>query len=328
MQSLFRPQSITHATQRLDGAVLVSVPVAAWVAVALVVGAVVLGAWLAGTVTYTRNVSVPGWLAPQRGVARAVALQSGTVTALFVSEGDVVDAGAPIARISSSSAAATGSPALFPPSPIRGEAPGTSTQPSIARDVGGFDVTSPGSRDALVHAGECSRDRDAVVPIIREPPPVADASQDLDGGRYVVTAPISGRVEVLTARVGETVRGTDAVAVLAARGELVAEILVPPAVAGFVAVDQSVRLHYDALPFGRAVQRGIVTHIAGVAVVPAETAIPGISPTGPVHQVRLRLPAQRVDVGGMSVALRAGMLVTADIPSSRRTILDALFDRT
>ena len=99
MQPLFRPEVIAHATRRLDGAVLLPAPFAAWGAVAFVVAVLALGAWFAATATYTRKESAPGWLSPQGGVARAVAGRRGTVTALLVSEGDIVEAGTPLAMI-------------------------------------------------------------------------------------------------------------------------------------------------------------------------------------------------------------------------------------
>ena len=248
MQPLFRPEVIAHATRRLDGAVLLPAPLAAWGAVAFVVAVLALGAWFAATATYTRKESAPGWLSPQGGVARAVAGRRGTVTALLVSEGDIVEAGTPLAV--------------------------------IATD-----------------------------------------------GDYVVTAPIRGRVEALAARVGQSVSRSSTVAVLAANDELMAELLVSPRAAGFVAVGQELRLKYDVLPFGRhGVQQGVVTHVSRTVLAPGETANAGIPVTEPVFHVRVRLPAQRVEAGGASVPLRAGMLLTADILGHRRTLFESLFD--
>lgn len=99
MQPLFRPEAIAHATGRLDGAVLLPAPLATWATIGIVVAVLGLGAWFAATATYTRHESVRGWLSPQGGVSRAVAGQHGTVTALLVSEADIVQAGTPLARI-------------------------------------------------------------------------------------------------------------------------------------------------------------------------------------------------------------------------------------
>lgn len=107
--------------------------------------------------------------------------------------------------------------------------------------------------------------------------------------------------------------------------ELIAELLVPPRAAGVVEPGQSVPLKY-ALPIGhRGVQHGTVTHVSRTALAPDEIGDHGIPVSGPVFLVRVRLPAQRVDTGGASVRLRAGMLLTAEIAGHRRTFLESLF---
>ena len=226
---------------------LLTAPLAAWSAVGFVVGVLALGAWFAATATYTHKEPVPGWLSPQGGVARAVAERHGTVTALLVSEGNVVTAGTPLARIAT--------------------------------------------------------DRD-----------------------YAVAAPIDGRVEAFAVRVGQSVPRGGTIAVLVANDDLMAELLVPSRAAGFVAVGQILRLKYDALPSGRhGVQQGVVTHVSRTALARDETGNVGIPVTEPVFRVRVRLPAQRVEAGGASVPLRAGMLLTADILGHRRTLFESLF---
>lgn len=143
----------------------------------------------------------------------------------------------------------------------------------------------------------------------------------------VVAAPIGGRVEALTAHVGQSVAHGDTVAVIAGDGELIAEMLVPPHVAGLVAIDQTLPLEYDTLAFGhRAAQQGTVIDVSRTALAPDEIGRPGIAVAGPVFRVRVRLPDQRVHTGTESVQLRAGMLVTADIAGHRRTLFESLFE--
>ena len=99
MQPLFRAEAVAHATQRLDGAVLLPAPLVTWGAVAFVVAVLALGAWFAATASYVRTESAQGWLAPDGGVTRAVSRRDGNVLAVLVAEGDGVEAGAPLARI-------------------------------------------------------------------------------------------------------------------------------------------------------------------------------------------------------------------------------------
>ena len=218
MQPLFRPEAVAHATGRLDGAVLLPAPIAAWGAVAFAVATLALGGWFCATATYTSKESVSGRLSPQSGMAHAVAEGRGTVAELLVYEGARVEAGTPLASIDT------------PPQP--------------------------------------------------------------------------------------------------ATDELVAELLVPAHLAGFVAVGQKLRLRYDALPFGRSgIQQGVVTGVSATALGMDEVDATAIPVAGPVFPVRVRLDAQRIDVDGVAVPLRAGMLLTTDIVGYRRTLFESLFGR-
>ena len=273
MQPLFRPEAVAHATGRLDGAVLLPAPVAAWGAVAFAVAALAIGGWFGATATYTSKESVPGRLSPYGGTARAVVVDDGTVVDLLVAEGESVEAGAPLARI--------GTPRRL-------------ADPDITATVRGTAATLASN--------------------------VATARKD------VVAAPIGGRVDMLAVRIGQYVRGGDTVAVLVADDELVAELLVPAHLAGFVAVGQILRLNYDALPFGsRGSQQGVVTRVSRTAFSPAEAEATGIPVAGPVFPVRVRLAEQRIDVEGAPVSLRAGMLLTADIVGPPQTLFESLF---
>ena len=267
MQSLFRPEAIAHATGRLDGAVLLPAPRAAWGVIATLAAALGIAAWIAATATYSRPQSVSGWLTPPDDVARVVAPGPGTVVALLVAEGDQVAAGA-----------------------------------SLARVAGTDRLGTAASRSGI---------------------------EDLSGTVQVVAAPIGGRIEALTARVGQSVSHGDTVAVIAADGELMAELLVSPRIAGLVATGQTLPLEYDSLPFGRrAVQEGTVIDVSRTPLAPEEIGRHRTAVGGPVFRVRVRLPDQRVLTEAGSVQLRAGTLVTAVVAGHRRTIFESLFDRT
>lgn len=64
---------------------------------------VVGGATFAASASYARKETVPGWLAPQSGMIRVVARQGGIVSEVHVQEGQIVQAGTPIATLRLSS---------------------------------------------------------------------------------------------------------------------------------------------------------------------------------------------------------------------------------
>lgn len=85
--------------RRLDGAVVLASPVSVRL-MGVLLAAIVLGALaFASLATYARKETVAGWIAPDRGLLRAVAANGGRVEELLVREGEAVPAGAEIARI-------------------------------------------------------------------------------------------------------------------------------------------------------------------------------------------------------------------------------------
>ena len=99
MSDLFRKEAMDHAAQRLDGEVVLALPLPLKLLggiAALIIASVVI---FASTASYSRKEMAPGWLTPDQGVIRALAPQGGQIEAVLVQEGDIVPAGAPLARI-------------------------------------------------------------------------------------------------------------------------------------------------------------------------------------------------------------------------------------
>jgi|GEM_PF-35423 membrane fusion protein len=100
MTDLFRREAIDHhASGRLDGTVVLAVPLAVKLLgglAALIVVSVVVFASMA---SYSRKETVPGWLTPDQGVVRAAAVAGGRVEEILVTEGDRVRPGDVIARM-------------------------------------------------------------------------------------------------------------------------------------------------------------------------------------------------------------------------------------
>jgi membrane fusion protein len=99
MSELFRREAISHATQRLAGAVVLATPLSVRV-LGLFFGSIVMAALIAvSTATYARKATVTGWLIPDQGLIRATAASAGFVQAVFVKEGQQVERGATLAEL-------------------------------------------------------------------------------------------------------------------------------------------------------------------------------------------------------------------------------------
>lgn len=96
---LFRMEAINAAGRRLSGSVVLtsSFPTAllTWILVAVVLSLAVL----ASTASYARKETVTGRLAPSGGLIRLTAQRGGVVERLYVTEGQVVVAGQPVATV-------------------------------------------------------------------------------------------------------------------------------------------------------------------------------------------------------------------------------------
>jgi membrane fusion protein len=99
-RKLFRQEAIDAQREKLFGEVSIARPVPAWIftvlAVAIAASLVSFAVWG----EYTRRERVDGYLALDTGAARIQLSEAGTLTELFVTEGEEVEAGAPIAKLS------------------------------------------------------------------------------------------------------------------------------------------------------------------------------------------------------------------------------------
>jgi membrane fusion protein len=99
MSDLFRKEAISHATRRLSGTVVLATPLTVRL-LGLFFGGIVLAAVLfACSATYARKATVTGWLIPDQGLIRATAVAAGSVQAVGVKEGALVESGARLAEI-------------------------------------------------------------------------------------------------------------------------------------------------------------------------------------------------------------------------------------
>ena len=139
-----------------------------------------------------------------------------------------------------------------------------------------------------------------------------------------LTAPISGRVTALTARVGQSVAAQEPLMLIVPEDQdLRAELYIPSSAIGFLEPGQEVRLGLDAFPYERfGTVRARISTIAAAPVV--QQASDGR--TVPVYLVIALLRQQSVDAYGKREPLIAGMTLTARIVTEKQSLLRWLFE--
>lgn len=147
-------------------------------------------------------------------------------------------------------------------------------------------------------------------------------------GRYLVSSPIAGRVEDVTARPGQTLDAGDTVAVVAPGGStLEVELFIPARAVGFIRPGQDVRLMFAAFPYQKfGTGNGRVISVSSTTLAPTELSDALVAIQEPVYRARVALDENFVSAYGARVPLRSGMLLTADVVIDRRSLLEWLLD--
>jgi membrane fusion protein len=151
---------------------------------------------------------------------------------------------------------------------------------------------------------------------------------EIEGRRaFVVRAPAAGRISALQASVGRAADPRQPqLSILPKDGRLEARLFVPTRAVGFVRTGQEVRILYDAFPFQRfGAHAGRVTRVTRSVLTPTDLVAP-IVPQEAVYEVTVKLAHQDVQADGVTVPLRADMLLKADIILERRSLLRWLLD--
>jgi membrane fusion protein len=92
-RSLFRQEAIDHQTHRQWGGVIVLQPLSSRVLFWAILAAIAMIVTFLILAQYARKETVTGYLAPTAGVVRVVAPRPGTISAVHVIEGEMVEAG-------------------------------------------------------------------------------------------------------------------------------------------------------------------------------------------------------------------------------------------
>lgn len=84
---------------------------------------------------------------------------------------------------------------------------------------------------------------------------------------------------------------------------------------------------YAAFPYQKfGSGRGTVVSVSRTVLAPGDVSVPGLAIQEPTFRVKVRLASNSVRAYGQEMALQPGMLLTADIITSRRSLLEWLFD--
>jgi membrane fusion protein len=160
---------------------------------------------------------------------------------------------------------------------------------------------------------------------------IADAEAAIAEARgkqgYVVSAPVSGRVNSLQAWVGMNIEtAAPFLSIVPQNAPLEVSLLVPARAIGFVAAGQAVRVAFEPFPFQRfGFYKGTVTSVSNTLLKPSEAMGP-ITSREPSYRVIARLDRQTVTAYGEEIPLRPDMPLKADIVFDRRSLLEWLFD--
>lgn len=160
---------------------------------------------------------------------------------------------------------------------------------------------------------------------------VADAEAAIAEARgkqgYMVSAPVSGRINSLQAWIGMSAETTmPFMSIVPENASLEVALLVPARAIGFVAKGQTLRLAFDPFPSQRfGFYSGTIVSVADTLLKPAESTGP-MAPKEPSYRVTARLERQTITAYGSEIPLRPDTTLKADIVFDRRSLIEWLFD--
>lgn len=148
-------------------------------------------------------------------------------------------------------------------------------------------------------------------------------------GSLEILAPISGTVSLQGAKLGQSIQAGQHLLSLIPQGDVLeAEFYVPSRAIGFISEGDIVHLRYLAFPYQKfGHQLGRVSRISASASTPdnRQSMING-NDADAKYRVVVKPNSQVVSVYGRNEALRAGMLIEADVIGEKRTLGEWLFE--
>lgn len=139
---------------------------------------------------------------------------------------------------------------------------------------------------------------------------------------YVVRAPVSGKVSLLQADVGQVVDPKKLeLQIIPPHAHLEAKLFIPVRAIGFVEPGQDVRLQYDAFPYQRfGTYHGKIKTVSQTVLLPSDTD--GQIPLHePAYAATVTLDRPDIDANGKTVPLQPDMSLKAEIILEKRTLM-------
>ncbi len=147
--------------------------------------------------------------------------------------------------------------------------------------------------------------------------------------RIVVRAPQNGTMTAVLAQPGQAVSPTLPLASLVPTGAVLqAHLFAPSSAMGFVRVDQSVLLRYQAYPYQKfGHQQGRVLQVSRTPLQGSELVGLAASKTDePMYRITVALDQQQVQAYGQPQSLSPGMQLDADVLLDRRRLIEWIFE--
>lgn len=151
---------------------------------------------------------------------------------------------------------------------------------------------------------------------------------EVNGRRaYIVRAPLSGRVAMLQATLGEVADPKRLLAqITPGDSPLRAELFVPVRAIGFMHPGQDVRIQYDAFPYQHyGTYKARIVSISQT-IVTANDVVGPVAPKDPAYRAIAALERPDIDAYGKHIPLQTDMSLKAEVILERRTLVEWILD--
>lgn len=142
-----------------------------------------------------------------------------------------------------------------------------------------------------------------------------------------IQSPVNAKVLSVNASLGQHVSSQQSVVSLIPDGSVLqAELYIPTRAIAFIKKNQEVMVRFDAFPYQKfGVQKAWISNISRSIISPEEISHES-SFNEPVYRVIATLESQTVEAFGEDVALRSGMILSADVMLEERSLLEWLLE--
>ncbi|MEZ8942295.1 HlyD family secretion protein [Vibrio alginolyticus] len=144
---------------------------------------------------------------------------------------------------------------------------------------------------------------------------------------FIKKAPEAGTVTAIQPTPGTQLNtNTPILSIIPYNSPLEIELLLPTRAAGFVQIDDLVKVRFDAFPYQKfGLLIGKVINIDKALILPSDKAVP-LNIDEPMYRVRAKLEEQSISAYGKKFPLKVGMIAEADIILEQRSLLDWILE--